>query len=291
MKIIGIDQNKCIKCGQCINECQARVFYKEDDEVKFEDPFDICIKCGHCLAVCAPSAIITEDAEAFEFEEARDPSQIIDYEYLMRLYRGRRSIRQFKKKEIPRDVIEKILEAMRYAPSGSNLQSWNYIVLTDPERIKYLGDETVKLLQLAKKALKFKFILRFFVSGNTKQVLLDPKNELRLEKFLADYEAGKDVVFYDAPCVIVLHSPKYGGIAGNDAGIAFTHGMFAAQSLGLGSCWIGFAQEAVNRKGKLRKWLQIPKGRNVQGVLAIGYPNVQFHRAPPRKELKVQWFE
>ncbi len=291
MKIIGIDQDKCIKCGQCISECQAHVFFKEDDVVKFDDPQDICIKCGHCLAVCAPNAILAEDAETFEFEEARDPSQIIDYNYLLRLYRGRRSVRQFKDKALPREVIEKILEAMRYAPSGSNQQSWNYIIITNPEQIKFLGDETMKILYLAKKALKLKFLLRFFVSGNTKQMLLDPKNELRLGKLLTEYEGGNDMIFYNAPCIIILHSPSYGNIAGNDAGIALTHGMFAAQSLGVGTCWVGFAQEAIRRKKKLRKWLQIPKGRNVQGVLALGYPNVQFHRAPPRKELKVQWFE
>ncbi len=289
MKIIGINYEKCTKCGQCAKECQAGVFFKEDDNVKFDDPHEICILCGHCLAVCPSDAVIAEDADVFEFEEARDPSQIIEYNYLMRFFRGRRSIRQFKKKQVPREVIEQILEAMRYAPSGSNLQSWNYVVITDPDKIKYFSDETMKLLYLARKAINFKFILRFFVSGNTKQLLLDPKNELRLDKILRDYEAGMDVIFFNAPCVIVLHSPSYGNVAGNDAGIALTHGMFAAQSLGLGSCWMGFAQEAARRKKKLRKWLGIPKGRNVWGVLALGYPSVQFHRAPPRKELQVKY--
>ncbi|MHA1426134.1 MAG: nitroreductase family protein, partial [Candidatus Helarchaeota archaeon] len=217
MKIVGIDQEKCTKCGQCIKECQARVFFKGDDTIYFSDPDETCIRCGHCLAVCPANAIIAEDAELFEFEEARDPSQIIHYDYLLRMYRGRRSIRQFKQDEVSREKIEKILEAMRYAPSGSNLQNWNYIILTNPEKIKYLSDETVKLLYLAKKASKFRFILRFFVSGATKQALLDPKNVIRLERLIADYEAGNDVIFYNAPCVILLHAPKYGSIAGNDA--------------------------------------------------------------------------
>jgi nitroreductase/NAD-dependent dihydropyrimidine dehydrogenase PreA subunit len=291
MKIQGINQEKCIKCGQCINECPARLYSKEDDLIEFDDPEETCILCGHCLAVCPTDAVIAEESDVFAFEEARDPSQIINYDYLMRLFRARRSTRQFKAKEIPKDQIEKILEAMRYAPSGSNLQAWNYIVITNREKIKYFSDETVKLLILARKALKLKFILRFFVSGNTKQLLLDPRNEIRLDRFLAEYKSGKDVIFYDAPCVIVLHSPKYGSIAGNDAGIALTHGMFAAQSLGIGTCWIGFAQEAARRKRKLRKWLGIPKGRTIWGVLALGYPSVQFHRAPPRKELHVEWME
>ena len=289
MKIIGINQEKCINCGQCINECHRNIFFKEDDSVKFEDPDDICIKCGHCLAVCPTDAIIAEDAETFEFEEARDPSQIIEYEYLMRFFRGRRSIRQFKDKEIPKEEIEKILEAMRYAPSGSNLQSWNYVVIMDPEKIKFFSDQTMKMLYLLKKVMKLKFILRFFVGAGTRKLLLDPKNALRLKKIIDDYEAGKDVIFFEAPCVIVLHAPSYGSVAGWDAGIALTHGMFAAQALGIGTCNMGFAQEAARRSKKLKKWLGIPKGRKVQGVLALGYPSVQFHRAPPRKELQVKY--
>lgn len=287
MKIIGIDDAKCINCGQCIKECQARVFFHQGEKVIFEDPDDTCILCGHCLAVCPKGAVIAENADCLEFEEARDPSQIIEYDYLMRFFRGRRSIRQFQRKAVPHDEIHKILEAMRYAPSGSNLQSWNYVVITDPEKIKFFSDETMKLLYLAKKALKFKFILRFFVSGGTKRVLLDPRNTIRLNKLLADYEAGNDVIFYNAPCVIVLHSPSYGSIAENDAGIALTHGMFAAQSLGLGTTWIGFAQEASGRSNKIRKFLGVPKGRKIMGVLALGYPSVQFQRAPPRKALQV----
>jgi len=289
VKIIAVNQEKCVKCGQCVVECPARAFIKKEDKILFEDPFNTCIRCGHCLAVCPPNAIIAKNAPLFEFEEARDPSQIIDYDYLLRFFRGRRSIRQYKDQPIPREIIVKILEAMRYAPSGSNLQSWQYIVITDPAKIKYFGDQVIKLLYLAKKALKYKFLLKYFVSGGTKQMLTDPRNAIRLEKFLTEYESGKDVIFYKAPCVLVLHSPNYGTIAGNDAGIALTHGMFAAQSLGLGTCWIGFAQEAAQRNKKLRKWLGIPKGRQVRGVMTLGYPNVQFHRAPPRRELSISY--
>ncbi len=54
----------------------------------------------------------------------------------MELYEGlltRRSIRRYKKDPVPPDVLEKILDAGRWAPSASNSQPWEFIVFTEPE--------------------------------------------------------------------------------------------------------------------------------------------------------------
>ncbi len=52
---------------------------------------------------------------------------------------NRRSIRRYELKEIPRDVLDKILEAGRQAPSAANKQPWHFIVLTDSEIKKELS--------------------------------------------------------------------------------------------------------------------------------------------------------
>ena len=44
---------------------------------------------------------------------------------------NRRSIRRYQKKNIPKDVLDKILEAGRQAPSAHNRQPWHFIVITD----------------------------------------------------------------------------------------------------------------------------------------------------------------
>ena len=46
---------------------------------------------------------------------------------------SRRSVRRYEKKNVPEDVLNKILEAGRQAPSASNVQPWHFIVLTDYE--------------------------------------------------------------------------------------------------------------------------------------------------------------
>jgi nitroreductase len=57
---------------------------------------------------------------------------------VMTAIKNRRSIRKYQAKEIPSDVLLQLLEAARLAPSGANRQSWQLIVVTDPEKKKEL---------------------------------------------------------------------------------------------------------------------------------------------------------
>lgn len=56
MNLITVDQEKCIKCGICANECPGQIL-----RIGENGPEDICsekcIACGHCVAVCPKEAI------------------------------------------------------------------------------------------------------------------------------------------------------------------------------------------------------------------------------------------
>ncbi len=56
----------------------------------------------------------------------------------MMAIKNRRSIRKYKAKEIPQDVLLQVLEAAQLAPSGANRQPYHLIVVTDPEKKKGL---------------------------------------------------------------------------------------------------------------------------------------------------------
>ncbi len=62
------------------------------------------------------------------------------YEMLLDLVKSRHSVRKFKADPIPDDTIEKILEIARWAMSGANSQSWEFVVVTEPEIKKQLRD-------------------------------------------------------------------------------------------------------------------------------------------------------
>ncbi|MFX0101517.1 MAG: nitroreductase family protein [Candidatus Hodarchaeota archaeon] len=296
MKIIGVDQKLCISCTECIKECPMDLYginpedSSEKEQVIHEDPYNRCNGCGHCIAICPESAILYEDGEPpLDYIGDGDPGEGISYDDLMQILRSRRSVRRYKAKAIPREELEAILDAMRYAPSASNMQSWRYIVLTDPDSIGTLRNAVFDLMNLARKLINFAKYVKFLIPKKLKKSALDPGNKVSLDIFSKKVEDGKDPALYNAPAVIITYAPEYGSMAGNDAGIALTHGMLAARARGLDTCWIGFAQEAINRSKKLKKWLKIPKSMKVNGVIVLGYPAVKYKRAPPRKALKIDW--
>ena len=295
LKILGIDKEKCIKCEKCISSCTVELFSVErkdnmEKEIHFEDPLRFCFRCGHCIAICPTEAILYEGAdEVYNFKEAKNPSKLLSYEDFMKFSRSRRSTRIFKQKPLSEEEITQILEAMRFSPSASNRQNRYYIVLSKKEDIDFLSDKVATLMVRARKYLKLKYLVVPFTRGLVRKRILNPKTKIRLDRFFERRGEGVDQIFFNAPCVIILHAPPYSKMTASDAGIAITHGMLAAHSMGLGTCWIGFAQEYLWRSKKTRKQLGIPKNHNVHGVFIIGHPEQEFLRAPPRREIHLDW--
>jgi len=58
---------------------------------------------------------------------------------LLELIKTRRSIRKYKDKEVSKELIMKVLEAGRWAPSASNNQPWRFVVVSDIDLIKKIG--------------------------------------------------------------------------------------------------------------------------------------------------------
>ena len=50
----------------------------------------------------------------------------------------RRSIRNFKQEEVPKEVLLKLVEAARWAPSGSNIQPWYFIIVNDKDILEQI---------------------------------------------------------------------------------------------------------------------------------------------------------
>ena len=189
---------------------------------------------------------------------------------MLKLLRAKRSIRRYKNKKVPKELIEKVFKAMRYAPSASNTRAWRYVILSDPEKIQKLSDEIVKV----------NYTYMGFQSA-----------ELALEYLKS---IGWNL-FYQAPHVIILYyravekSTVMVGLCANDAGIALTYGMLEAESLGLGTCWIGMVQGAVPMNKEILKILGI-KGM-VLGAFTLGFPAVKYRRTVPRPPLKIKGLE
>lgn len=266
MPIIGIDYEKCNSCRMCILECPRRFFLEESkNRVYFEDVDNTCSLCGHCIAVCPEDAILYEDFgdEVFTFDGIDHLEKIVPYESLYKFIRGHRSIRHFKKKEVPKETLMKVLNLMQYAPTGGNLRYEKYAVISDRERLKTLSDAVIETL-MQNLGMRDQYKENF---------------DLLKEHF--------DIpVFFDAPHVIFVSSMLDMQLADHNIGIIITYGRLTAQSLGLGTCWNGWTQIASQDNKKIMKLAGI-RGKHM-GAFIIGYPKISYRRCPPRSRKPVK---
>ncbi len=61
---------------------------------------------------------------------------------LVELLKKRRSVREFTDKPIPKEVLEKIVDAGRFAPTARNVQPWEFVAVTNKETLKKIAGIT-----------------------------------------------------------------------------------------------------------------------------------------------------
>jgi ferredoxin len=260
MPVLGIDYEKCNNCQRCYDAC-SRYFKRdrEQDRMVFVDPNNFCDSCGRCVAMCKSDAILYENlGEILSFEEVQDPSSLISYETLHNFMIAKRSIRGYKKKKVPKDFLKKVLETMKYAPTGGNIRTLRCTIISDENKIKKISDEVMDGI---------------IKSGNPRYS----------ENFVKAKRLGIDTIFYKAPHIMIIHSTNPGDLMNST--IALTYGMLCGQSLGLASCWIGLAQGVLSANKQLKEEIAGIRG-NIWGVITIGYPTQIYYKIPPRPDIK-----
>jgi len=190
--------------------------------------------------------------------------------------KNRRSIRKYKDKKIPKKLIKEIIEAGRYAPSSHNRQPWNFTIITNKKIIDKLSAEIRSWYNSLTKLGASLYFLK----------------EVRksVEEMRKRVKSEKDLFFYQAPAVIIIHAPKKRFFL-QDCSCAAQNMMLAARSLGIGSCWIGFADIVFNNSRKIRKSIGIPASDKVMSTIALGYPKKFPEKALPRREVKIEWIK
>mgnify|MGYP001131724755 CR=1 FL=1 len=143
--------------------------------------------------------------------------------------KGRRSIRAFKRKTVPEEIVEKLIDAASWAPSAGNIQPWEFVIVQKPE-IKR---------RLAEAALEQSFIEEAPV------VIVVCADEKRSSM---GYGIRGRVLY----CI-------------QDTAAATQNILLTAYSLGLGACWVGAfnekeAREILETPQEIRPVAMIPIG-------------------------------
>jgi len=171
---------------------------------------------------------------------------------IMELIKSRRSIRSFEDKELPKGLIEKIIEAGSWAPSAINMQPWKFIAVTNKEVITDMANAVLVKMGA------------------------DPLVQERKKTM-------KDPIFYSAPLLAVILKEKENNWSGIDCALASQNMMLLAHSEGLGSCMIGRIKRI-----DASQFVKIPEGYEVHSSVVFGYP-AETPEPGERKKDILEW--
>ena len=167
---------------------------------------------------------------------------------------SRRSVRAYEPKPVPKDVLNKIIEAANQAPytSMTRSQPWRFVVVQDPEFKKKLLATAKPFWQNAIEGMKQQAPDLYEMAMSLHNVLDEPK----------------DVIYYCAPAIVFVIGPTGGAVS---CALACENMMIAAQSFGLGSCYVGFGAMVKGNK-EIVKALELKENEAIYGPILLGYP-------------------
>ena len=169
---------------------------------------------------------------------------------LMEVIKTRRSVRKYDEKDVPEEVLNSILEAVRWSPSWANTQCWEVVVIRD---------KTIK--------------------ENLKEVIF-PKNPAtnaitQAPLLLAVCGKLKSSGFYNN-----IVTTKFGDWFMFDLGLFTQTLCLAAQDLGLGTVVVGLFDH-----DKAKGIIKVPEGYELVALVPLGYP-AKISSAPQRREIR-----
>ena len=274
MRHINVDQEKCRHDGICTAICPMSIIEMKDGLVPqlVAGVEDLCISCGHCVAVCPHGALSLDEMGLAACPPVRT-ELALGSDQAEHFLRSRRSIRTYSPEAVEREKLARLIDLAHYAPTGTNSQQVQWLVINSREQLHAIGALIIDMLRNLIKA------------GHPMA------KAYRLERSVTAWEAGKDPVLRGAPALVIAHAPKSYPLAQVDSTIALTFLDLAAPTVGLGACWAGFFMMAAAQNPQLQELLALPEGHACCGALMIGYPKYAYHRLPTRKEAAISWRE
>lgn len=293
---ICIETDKCSGCGKCVAVCKDFGLTLVDGKVQAsETPFFGCIGCGHCMAIC-PNEAISIRGRTLSPDDLFDLPAIestADYDRLFALFQRRRSIREFADRNVEPELIEKILEAAQTSPMGVAPSDVNVLVFDTKEKNRRFAEDFCIYLKSIRWFVSgwFLMLMRPFW-GKTNDELFRKFIKPCFNIYIDEMKKGVNLLNYDAPLAIYFYGSPYVDPA--DPIVAATTAMYAAESLGLGTCMLGVIHPLLQYGGKAKKFRKKYgiKYPSREGIFVIfGYPSVKYEKGLKRTFASVTYNE
>ncbi|HEX9025982.1 MAG TPA: nitroreductase family protein [Clostridium sp.] len=273
MDYVQVDQDKCVKCGLCINVCRGVLEMGSNGPQVAKG---ICIGCGHCVAACPNEAIDNPKSTLKNQIQIRELANL-DQEMASQFLRSRRSVRSYKNIKVPREKIEQLLDIGRFAPTACNSQGISYHVIDDTDTLHKI---TAATIDWAEEEMK--------KESSLSASPFAPNTMIQIERYRT---LNKDTIIRGASCLVLALCDKNLFSLGRDnTHFSLSYVQLYAQTMGLATCWTGLLEFCANAGYEpLLNLLNIPDGKILTGGIIVGYPIYKYKRLVDRELLKISW--
>jgi nitroreductase/NAD-dependent dihydropyrimidine dehydrogenase PreA subunit len=281
MAIVEFNRETCTKCGNCSAVCSwSLIVLREDNSPGFFPGVDeFCIHCGQCVAVCPTGSVRHQDIPVEECSPIAK-KQEVSFTQASSLIKTRRSIRVFKDKPVPRELLESVIDIARYAPTADNFEEVKWLIIDNKAEFN-------KLNMLSSESFRLVSENRAEPWSNIRYVDTPwPEFFKRIPRML---ELGIGFKTMDEPARVITYAESNNPLAAIDCVIALSYFDLAAKAAGLGCCWAGAFSVAAQAYDPLKKALGVPEDFKVYGALYVGYPEYTYHRIPLRKPAHITY--
>ena len=194
----------------------------------------------------------------------------------------RRSVRSYRAEPVPKDVIDEIIDAGNWAPTGGNLQRWRFVVVEDRELREKLIEVTLprwKRVLTEWMGLTDEHMHETLTDLYPRCLGWDPQPYGETLRQARDLEDG---MYWGAPVVIFVI-----GNRPSECWMVCQNMVLAAHSLGLGSCVVGFGAR-VTGDAEVVEALELQESERIFGPIVFGYPEI-YPEPPKKKPPVVKW--
>jgi nitroreductase/NAD-dependent dihydropyrimidine dehydrogenase PreA subunit len=262
-----VDFGLCTRCGLCVQDCPARIIKQEGGAVPdiAPDQEPLCYQCQHCLAVCPTAALSIlgrNPADSIPLTAGSLPS----LDQASRYVRGRRTVRQYRDKNVESNLIQKLLATLANVPTGVNRRELTFTVIDDKAVMQRLRVQIYKALAAA---------------GGTGRV-----PEYLNSAASAYFEQGTDRVFRGAPHALIISAPLGAPCPREDVVLALAYFEFLAQSAGLGTVWWGMFKSIMESLPELKPLVNL-SGDHAYYAMLFGTPAIHYARTVQRDDAAV----
>jgi len=270
MTLLNVDHEKCKQDGLCANDCPAGViFFKPGQYPELKRGAEaICLRCGHCVAICPHGAMDHAEVPLAGCPPI-DPALAVTPDQAVQFLRSRRSVRRFKPGPVEQADIQRLIDIGRYAPTASNAQVLRWLVINDKSRLDALAGQVVEWM-------------RAVVSSGEGVMPYMPA-------VVKAWDKGFNPIFHTAPCLVVATAPAGASNGMVDISLALSYLELAAPQFGMGTCWAGLLQYALECNPRIKAAVGIPEKCPYHYPMMIGYSKVRYYRLPERKPAVITW--